>query len=433
MLALIIRIGIIAFVAHPQQIIDDPHQRLLYEHGLVAHNLYTGHGFAMHWPYDGFDPVRLAAKKLPPQWEGAFLPPLNPYLLYLSYEVFGETAAALYALMILYAIVSCFIPLAVYKSACLLGSELSARVSALIAVLFLPSAYAVITFSGSPLYQLLGILVLYFAVLSVQSPTNRSFLLLGLSCGVMTQLRSEFFFLGFLLLTLVVLLARSNSRQVIWKGLMGILVCIAIVSPWTIRNYNFFHRFVPVLSHPWYEMWRGDNILATGTTFKEDGGAIWVTQSDFPTIIRRMDSIPYDRFFEAKVDAIFKDEVLTFILRHPAEFLWVGTKKIVYFFTIDPYQTMCRDPLFFIPMLFVSGLTIAGFYRLARDRDRRNAFYIVSFFFGTYLFMTFMTVMLSRYQIYVFCCMLPVTGLAFFNPNHFVKLETGLANKCKLS
>ena len=414
LLALIIRLGIITFVAHPQQIIDDPKQTLLYEHGWIAHNLYIGHGFSMYWPYESLDSVREGVKKYPPKWEGAFLPPLNPYLLYIAYEVFGESAGALYAMMILYALVSCFIPLAVYKLARLLGSESSARVSAIIAAFFLPGAYAVITFSGSALYQLLGVVVLYFAVLSVQRPSYRSFLLLGLSCGIMTQLRSEFFFLEFLLIAVVIVLARAQGRNILRKGLAAALVCIAIIAPWSIRNYVLFHQFVPVLSHPWYEMWRGDNIFATGTTFKEEGGgAVWVNSDNYPWLVRRMDSIPFDRFFEAKVDGIFKDEVVTFIVRHPAQFLWLGTKKLAYFFTFDPDQPSCRNPLFFIPMLLVSGLTIAGFYRLARDRSRRNAFYVLFVFFGTYMFMTFMTVMLTRYQLYVFTSVLAVTGLMF--------------------
>jgi hypothetical protein len=415
LLALIIRFGMIAFESHPQQIIDDPRHTLLYEHGAIAHNLYAGHGFSMQWPYGSFDPVRAAVMKEPPKWEGAFLPPLNPYLLYLSYEIFGETASALYAMMMLYAIVSCFIPFAVYKVGYLLGPESSARVSAIIAVLFLPSAYAVVTFSGSALYQLLGVTVLYFAVLSAQRPSYRSFLLLGLSCGIMTQLRSEFFFLGFLLIVVSIILARSNSRGILRKGFSGVLLCAAIIAPWTIRNYTIFHQFVPVLSHPWYEMWRGDNPQASGTTRNEGGQSVWVTTSNYPQLTRRMDSIPYNQFFEAKVDGIFKEEVISFILQQPAQFLWLGTRKLAYFFTIDPNQPNCRNPFFFVPMLLVSGLTIIGFYRLARDTSRRHTFYVVFVFFGTYLFMTFMTVMLTRYQIYVFTCSLPVTGLAFLN------------------
>ena len=416
-MALIIRLGMIAFESHPQQIIDDPRHTLLYEHGAIARNLYTGHGFSMQWPYGSFDSTRAAAMKEPPKWEGAFLPPLNPYLLYLSYEIFGEKASALYAMMTLYAIVSCFIPFAVYKLGCLLGSESSARVSALIAVLFLPSAYAVVTFSGSALYQLLGVTVLYFAVLSAQRPSYRSFLLLGLSCGIMTQLRSEFFFLGFLLIVISIMLARSNSREILRKGFAGVLLCVAIIAPWTIRNYMIFHQFVPVLSHPWYEMWRGDNPQASGTTLNEGGQSVWVTTSNYPQLTRRMDSIPYNQFFEAKVDGIFKDEVISFVLHQPAQFLWLGTKKLAYFFTIDPHQPTCRNSLYFIPMLFVSSLTLLGLYRFSRDRSKRNAFMMIIVFFGTYLIMTFMTVMLARYQIYVFTCMLPVTGLAFFPLN----------------
>ena len=58
---------------------------------------------------------------------------------------------------------------------------------------------SVTTFSGSAIYQVIAVVVLYFATRSVQTPSMRSFLGLGLWAGIMTQFRSEFFTFGFAL------------------------------------------------------------------------------------------------------------------------------------------------------------------------------------------------------------------------------------------
>lgn len=397
---------------------SDPTHRLLYEHGIIGHNLYTGHGFAMNWPYESFDTARERTINEPPKWEGSFLPPLNPYIFLIAYKVFGENASALYALMIFYALTSCFIPLAVYRAGILIGPEFNARISSIAALLFLPSAYAVVTFSGSALYQLLGILVLHFAVLAAMRPSWRAFLALGISCGVMTMLRSEFFLLGFLLIATAMVLAYRSSSQskVFQQAISGALLCAAIIAPWTIRNYSLSHKFVPVLSHPWYEMWRGDNVLATGSNYDANGKVIWVSKESFPNVIREMDSIPYDSQFEWKVDRIFQSEVIWFIQTHPVQFVWVGIKKLFFFFTVDPYYH--RDQNFFsvAPMLCISLLTVVGMVSLLRDQSHRPAAVLFSLFFLYYIALTFMTVVLPRYEIYVFSCMLPVTGLIFRQP-----------------
>jgi 4-amino-4-deoxy-L-arabinose transferase-like glycosyltransferase len=413
--ALAVRVALILFISHPAQIIADPAHTLLYEHGNIAHNLYAGHGFSMQWPYASLDSARLISMKAPPKWEGAFLPPLNPLLLFLTYEIFGETSTALYAIMIFYAIISAFIPLAVYKLARLIGDERSARISAIVAALFLPSAYAVVTFSGSALYQLLAIIILYYSVRCAQRPSWQSFIMLGLLCGVMTQLRSEFFFLGALLIATVVVATRLRHSLPLRQGLAAFLVFIAVVTPWTVRNYSLFHRFVPVLSHPWFEMWRGNNVMANGTTRNEEGNSIWISAASFPNLVHQMDSIPYDQTFEVNVDQIFKREVFHFIANDPIRFVSLGARKIFYLFTFDPYQPTSRSPFYIIPMLGVSILTIAGFYRLTRDRSNRPALLIFGVFLAAYLGMTVMTVMLARYQIYVFTALLGVTGLAFRN------------------
>lgn len=425
MIAFFIRFMIIIFAGnadHPQ----------MYEHGEIAHNLYTGHGFAMHWPYTSADPGRIAIMKQPPQFEGAFLPPLNPYIIYAAYLIFGENSTAIIFLMFFYALFSSLIPIAVFKTGMLLANEKTARMSSLISALFLPAAFAVTTFSGSPLYQLLGIVILYFAVLATRNSSLKVFVILGITCGLMTFLRSEFFILGFILIIVSAFFARKNAplRKIFQRGIVAILLCAGIIAPWTYRNYTIFHTFIPVLSHPWYEIWRGNNIYATGTTLNEEGKSVWVGSEKYPDLIHRMDAIPYDQFFEGKVDGIFRNEVIKFIEENPGQFLFLGAKKIAYLFTIDFNNPASKNPFYFVPMIIVSSLTTIGLYKLFRFSTTENfaAAAIYSVFFLFYLALTVMTVMLTRYQIYIFTAGISLTGLGMIPESNIVVTLTNNKN-----
>ncbi|MEI8133761.1 MAG: hypothetical protein WCH46_01640 [bacterium] len=393
------------------------HEPVTYEHGLIAHNLYTGHGFTMAWPYESLDSARVVEMHQPPRYEGAFLPPINPYLMFGAFKLFGEAPSAFMFLMIFYSAVSAFIPLVAYRTGLLIGNEKSARLTALVALLFLPSAFAVTTYSGSQLYQLLGLIILFLAIQTSQHPTYKYFLLLGISCGVMTLLRSEFFLIGFVLIVVVIFLTRKKLelRTLMISGSVSIIICASIIAPWTYRNYTLFHQFIPVLSHPWYEIWRGNNELANGTTLNSEGASIFINPREYPTIIRKMDAIPYDQNFEPKVDNVFKAEVLDFVRDNPGRFLFLSVKKLAFFFTIDFNHPKSRNPFYSIPMIVVSALTVLGLYNLFRspNPDTRSAAIIFAFFFVAYLGMTAFTVMLPRYQIYVFTSMLGVTGLSW--------------------
>jgi hypothetical protein len=231
----------------------------------------------------------------------------------------------------------------------------------------------------------------------------------------MTLLRSEFFILGFLLIGLssYFALKKDTLKKISLYSAFSLLLCAGIIAPWTYRNYKLFHTFIPVLSHPWYEMWRGNNIYSSGSNYNEKGEGIWISPDKYPQIIKQMDAIPYDQFFEAKVDGVFRNEVIHFIEEHPLRFLFLGVKKVASLFTVDFYHPSSNNPLYFGPMLFVSALTVGGLYQLIRNPfpQLHSAALIFTVFFLFYIALTFVTVVLPRYQIYIFTASLSLTGI----------------------
>ncbi len=405
--ALVIRIAIVISFGnaeHPQ----------MYEHGDIANNLYQGNGYTMHWPYESLDSARRAVMSKPPNHEGAFIPPLNPYLIYVSYLLFGQTSLAITALMLFYAICSALVIPIVYQSSRLLSSETGARWCAMIASLFVPAAYSVTTFSGSPLYHLFGALIVLFAIRVIQFCQFSDVIWLGVCCGIMTLLRSEFFLLSFLLIALVVLYSRQKySFSQKFKSLaISAGVCLLVITPWTVRNYKLFNRFVPVLSHPWFEIWRGNNaVVASGSLFSAEP-YVWVSPVQFPEIIKKMDALPYDRFFEVGVNDMFQASALEFMKANPGQVLYLSTKKIFYLLTIDMADHSVRNPIYILSMLVVIPLTLFGLYKILTSKERQVEGMLFLLIFGYYLAITAATYSLPRYQIYLFVLLLPLVGVS---------------------
>jgi hypothetical protein len=233
----------------------------------------------------------------------------------------------------------------------------------------------------------------------------------------MILLRSEFLLLGLILLLLSSILAvkRFGWRRIILPGLLSLTLATTVVAPWTYRNYRLFGTFVPVLSHPWYEIWRGNNAIAVGTTLDEKGNVVWVESSHFPGLIKEMDSLPYDATFEIRTDAMFKREVLQFWSTEPSRAISLGIRKLAFFFTIDFNHPASGSPFYFVSMIAVIIGVSLGFYQAFRDRHQektRSVLLIYSVFLLFYLSLTAATVMLPRYQIYVWTTLVPMIGLS---------------------
>lgn len=384
----------------------------LYEHGQIAENLYDGHGFAMHWPYTPADSLRAELMKSPPKHEGAFLPPIHPYIVYFSYVLFGKGITAIIALLVLNTLVSACIPLATYALTKTLFNERGARVISCVAMIFLPAAMAVATFSGSVFYQLLVLINILFFVKIRQKGELKHYAYAAITTGLMILLRSEYLILGFILFAVSFFFSIHHKK--LSRAVLFVSVVVMIVGPWTYRNYKLFDTFVPVLSHPWYEIWRGNNDIATGTTTDENGRSVWVESSTFPKLIMSLDALPYDANFEVRADSIFREDVLASWRSEPTKCTGLALKKVGYFFTIDVNNPSSRNLIY---LLFsVSGwiVIISSLFKLVKSRIRRDHLFLFVFFSTFLLYymgLTAATVMLPRYQIYVMVALMPLLGV----------------------
>lgn len=413
-MAFALRIGFIALV-------PDIGRPEMYEHGMIARNMLAGNGFTMHEQYYPLAPERIAQQQEPRQYGCAVLPPLSPFVIYLFLSVFRDCTLAFVLMMVFHSIVGTATVYLIWRFVSYVHTARSALIAAAIGAVFLPAAYSITTFTGSVFYHFLAIAILFAAVASLRSQRTKHFALLGFLCGLMTLVRSEFlayFVVGFLVL-IGLSLAKRLKKQTpnsLRSAAIGLAIGLVVVAPWTIRNYRIFNTFVPVVSHPWYEVWRGFNDKATGGFYGVDKSRIWVGMDDFKYLSARLDSIPYDSHFEIAKDSIFKEEALTFIKANPLKSLYIATKRAAFLWTIDPYAKK-GDSLLYKAMTLVVSIGFALWLALSL-RSRKQAPFpayapVVASFFVYYTLLIASVNLEPRFQVYIINTAIPVAGIGY--------------------
>ncbi len=387
----------------------------MYEHGKIARNLLIDNGFAMHWPYPSNSAERLAEHAAPPEFEGAFIPPANPYILYIVMEIFGDNAKGYFALMLLNAIFSAITVILTFQIAKIFFRERAARISGIIGAFFLPNAFGCVTFSGSPLYQMLALAILLSLVLYIRKPDIKTLIIAAMLTSLQIFTRSEFLLLGNILIFVsaaIVLLMKKHrlSTIALHYGISVALVFLTI-SPWMYRNTELFGKFVPIVSHPWHEIWRGNNEMATGGAFGKNNESIWLNENHSPHLIDKLDSLDYNAYFEIAADSVFKEEAEHFIKNNPMEYIQLSLKRILFLWSIDIYTPRAKS----IPYVFFILITIpAGFYGIYRA-IKEHKYYTIPFilFFAFYTMLFGLVNLETRYQIYMISTLIPFTGVFY--------------------
>ena len=395
----------------------------MYEHGDIARNMIGGFGYSMHFSYQPMNPEKKIIQKSAPKFEGAFIPPVNPYIIYYTFRIFGDNRTSYAILMLLNSLFSTIGVLLVYLILKEMGYIKAAKIGAVFSAVFLPNVFGITTFSGSALYQTLALAFIYFSIKCYQEQKIISYVLCGFIGGLLSLLRSEFLIIGpiiFLSTFIYNITIRKNLKFSI-KNLYNLTVFIfsfiLIVSPWVYRNTMLFGEFTTIVSHPWHEMWRGNNKLATGGEYDIYGEKQWLKKNRYPNIIKRIDSLPYNQNFELAIDSILKKETLLYIKNNPFKTFYTMAKRMLFIWTIDIYNPRTRHPINVIFVFFTVIPTFIGLitlYKSGRIKKDYGVFIIFLSFLVLYTMLFTVVNLIGRYQIYLLNICHPLAGLGIY-------------------
>lgn len=378
-----------------------------YEQLIIARNAVSGHGFDMRWPYPPADSARAALWQADPTpHPSAFMPPFVPAFYTAIFAMVGPGMTGIYLGLIIQCVVGALIPWLIYRIAGRFADQQAAALASLLSIVYLPGLLSSATPSGAVWYAAAALVVLD-AAQRVYREEARAWQL-GVAAGVVTLMRSEFLVVG-IVLCIVPLVRRRWKTSLIALSLMA-----SVIAPWTIRNTMQMGQPVAVISHPWREIWRGANERASGSGYDAEGWMIWEGER-FPQIVHRLDSIEVGPRFELEADAVFRDEVVTYLKASPVDWCILGCKKMLMLWTIDPYYPNTQQPGYVIPTLLTSLLIVSGgFLLLIRIRhDRTILMHVLPLaLVGIMLTLLFgVTYVQPRYQTYVVTAMLPLSAV----------------------
>jgi 4-amino-4-deoxy-L-arabinose transferase-like glycosyltransferase len=359
--ALAVRLAVIPFLY------TDWLDAFLLEHwafGLVARSIVSGHGFGNVFANTG---------------PTAVLPPVYTYLLAGIFKVFGiETKASVIAALSLNSLFSALTCIPVYLLA---KQAFNDRVAKWAGWGWAFSPYGVYygaDWAWSTCLVTLELASLfYFAWRLEKSSRTRDWLAFGALCGVAALTEP-------VVMTVLPLLGVWSFYQLYrqsrpWRGpmLAAALAGVAVLSPWITRNYELFHRLIPVRSGFGLELYMGNNGYSTR----------WVNSALHPN----HSDAELEEYARAG-EMAYMDHKLQqgkdYIRSHPAWYAWMTSRRILYLWT--GYWSFSReylkdeplDPPNIVVSTTMSVLGLLGLRRVFhRDRALAVRFAIVLLLF----------------------------------------------------
>jgi 4-amino-4-deoxy-L-arabinose transferase-like glycosyltransferase len=349
LVALAVRLAVIPFVYRYWL---DPFVLEHWAFGLIAKSIASGHGFGSPFA---------------PTGASALLPPVYSYLLAGIFKIFGvETKASVLAALSLNSFFSALTCVPVYLLA---RQAFGERVAKWAGWGWALSPYGVYYGAdwawSTPLVTLELACLFYFAWRLEKSSRTRDWLWFGLFGGF-SALTEPVILSVVPLLGLWTVYRRYHSQQS-WKVPMVVaaLSALAVMSPWLVRNYELFHRFIPVRSGYGLELYIGNNGYSER----------WVNSSLHPNH-SDAELSEYERVGEIAYMDHKLAQAKTYIRVHPTWFAWMTFRRIVYmwtgFWSFD--RAYLKEEPLDPPNIFVdTTMTILGLIGLWRVFKRDSA------------------------------------------------------------
>ncbi|MGI6595157.1 MAG: glycosyltransferase family 39 protein [Candidatus Ratteibacteria bacterium] len=288
-----------------------------FEYYKVVQNFLTGNGFFVNEGLKGFRP------------------PLYPFILTILYSLKFN----LLGIRLIQCVVSSLTVLLIYLTGKNLFSERVGLWSAIISAIY----PFFIFYNGFLLTEICFIFLTVLAVYTIIGSEDKPLLWLksGISLGLAGLCRPTMqLYLPVVLIHTAFL--RATAKEKIKKMFFIVLFFSITVSPWVIRNYVVFGKFIPGTTMGGRVFWEGNNPYS-------DGGPCRY----FPEEIEQLPEIQRDKAYYKKTIDTIKE--------NPSRFLWLAQNKFKRFWNIIPNASEFTSPLYRVISVFSFGIMMPFF------------------------------------------------------------------------
>ncbi len=336
--------------------------------GRIGRSLATGHGFGNPMASTG---------------PSALLPPIYPYILAAIFKLFGVyTKSSIIAALVLNGIISSATCIPVYYLAKKNFGERAAKWAGWGWALSPYGIYYGADWAWStPLITLLLCCLFLWALnLEDDNPCVGSTVARWFAFGLVTgaAILTEPSILSVIpLLTLYTLYRRyRQNRPWIAQAAAAAIAVAVVIAPWTYRNYELFHKLIPVRSGLGLELYIGNNGYDLS----------WVNRDLHPNH-NAAEQSEYERDGEIAYMNHKQHQALDYIKAHPAWYAKMTVRRFIYLWT--GYWSLSRDYLKEEPLdppnIFVcttlTVLMLIGLIKIARQNPALAMRYAIAFVF----------------------------------------------------
>jgi len=317
-----------------------------FEMGRIGRAIATGQGFSD--PFEG--------RTGPTAWE----PPLYPYLIAAVFKITGvyTHASALILLSInsFFSALTC-IPIFLIAKKCL--SEKVALWSGWLWALLPSVMYWCTRWVWETSLAALLLAILFWITLQLEEARGaKLWIVYGVLWGIAALTNTSL--LAFLLPSGLWAWYRRYKKQAgsLPQVALASLFFMATISPWLVRNYETFGKFIFVRSNFGAELRLGNGPFADGTWMQ------WLHPSQNIVELRR-----YQQMGELTYVAVRKREAMEFIRASYPRFAWISVKRFIYYWGGLPRSSKIAALAPFKNSLFMASSVLA-FWGLGRALRR---------------------------------------------------------------
>ncbi len=283
--------------------------------GRLARSIALGQGFS--------SPTDL------PTGPSAWAPPVYPFILAGIFKLFGiYTAASGFAILFFNSIFGALTCLTLYRIGERLFGQPVGRIAAWTWAVFPYAIYwpTRVVWETSFTTFLLSLALLQTLRLADEPARRRSWILFGALWGLIILTNTAI--VSMMPFCLLWLLYQRRTAGTIAGAALCVVTAALVASPWIIRNYETFDKFVFIRDNLPLEMYEANNDQSQGLWTRNEHPA------NNPEAMREFQELGELQFMNQK-----KLEVHQFIREHPGQFLEFTVERAMYFW-IAPPQAM---------------------------------------------------------------------------------------------
>jgi 4-amino-4-deoxy-L-arabinose transferase-like glycosyltransferase len=210
-------------------------------------------------------------------------------------------------------------------------SEFVGLVCAFFWATYLPNIILEFTAGAEIIFSFFLILSFYFLLTSLES--KRGFYLVGLFFGLAAMSREAFIFYPFIAFLVLVIFKKCSFKN----SLLMLLTYLAVLAPWSVRNWVTFNEFIPGGTLSGYNLFRHNYNLGDENYLTSKISRNKALKKSAKIFLYRPDVHGNEN--EVETDRFYKEEAVKVIKEHPGRYLVLSARRILTLFFDLYYYT----------------------------------------------------------------------------------------------